>query len=321
MNRNELKELIQGPIATVPTAFDADYQLDLDTMTELTSWWVESGLVKGTTVIKVAAAMGEGPDLSDDEWPQLLRTVVNAADGRAAIVCGLKTKNTLHTIEDAKRAQDLGAIGVQIDLPIFHHPVQDDMVRFFTDISDQIDIGIMVYNTWWFNHPSLGDLSLSPDSILRLADAEHVVGIKWSVPPGDEYDYDDMRRFSHIFNVIDNSNQAVRAHKNGARGYITSTLQAYPPHDLKLWELLEAERYDEAQALIDRVSGPLAAFGARSSRRSGGYRLPKALMEVMGRPVGPPRPPTLPLDDEELAELREIVAGLGWPVARPTALV
>lgn len=321
MNRAELRGLIRGPIATVPTAFDDNYKLDLGLMAELTKWWIESGLVKGTTVIKVAAAMGEGPDLNDDEWPQLLRTVVDAADGKAAVVCGLKTKNTLHTIDDAKRAQDLGAIGLQIDLPIFHHPVEDDFVRYFTDISDAIDIGVMIYNTWWFNHPMLGDISLTADTMRRLVDAEHIVAVKWSVPPGDEYDYDDMRKFADTFNVIDNSNQAVRAHKNGGRGYINNTIHAYPPHELKVWELLETRRYDEAQELIDSVHGPLRAFTARASRKSGGYRTPKALMDVMGRPVGPPRPPTLPVEGQELEELREVIAGLGWPVADRAALV
>ncbi len=34
----------------------------------------------------------------------------------------------------------------------------------------------------------------------------------------------------------------------------------------------------------------------------------------MGQPVGPMRPPFLPLTQEELDELREIVRSWGWPV-------
>lgn len=329
MGREALKHLIQGPIATVPTAFDDALKLDVDVMADLTRWWVGQGLVTGTTVIKVAAAMGEGPDLDDDEWPRLLRTVVEAADGKATIVCGLKTKNTLHTIEDAKRAQDLGAVGVQIDLPIFHHPVQDDYVRFFTDISDAVDIGVMIYNTWWFGVPSI-----TAETLLRLKEAEHIVAVKWDVPPGDDPDtgvysnavpgqtvaptigprYDDMRQFAHHFNVIDNSLQIVRSHKNGGRGYINSAIHAYPPHDLRMWALLEAGRYDEAQALFDAVDRPLRAFMAKAGQRSGGYRVQKGMMAVMGHPVGNPRPPTLPLDAEELAELHDLMASFGWPV-------
>lgn len=309
MNRAELQKLIQGPIATVPTAMDDNYEIDYGLMAEMTKWWVDQGLVAGTAVIKVAAAMGEGPDLTDDEWPKLLRTVVEAADGKAAIVCGLKPKDTIHTIEDARRAQGLGAIGLQIDLPFFHKPTQDDMVRFYSDISDGIDIGVMIYNTWNFGAPPI-----TADSMLRLADAEHVVAVKWFVPESGP-DYDDMRKFSHIFNVIDNSLQPARAHKNGARGYINNSVHAHPPHDLKVWQLLEDGKYDEAQTLFDQVHDPIRAFMAKLAKRSGGYRVPKAMMAVMGRPFGPMRPPTLSLNDEEMAELHGIMAGFGWPVA------
>jgi 4-hydroxy-tetrahydrodipicolinate synthase len=319
MTRDELKQLIQGPIATLPTPMDDDYRINFGIMSDLTEWWIEQGLVTGKAVLKVAAAMGEGPDLADDEWPHLLRTVVQAANGRGAVVCGLKMKDTTKTIEDAKRAQALGAIGLQIDLPVFHHPTQDDMVRFFSDISDAIDIGILIYNTWWFNHPTLGAQSISPESMLRLKDAEHVVGVKWAVPPDGPIAYDDMRQFADIFNVIDNTNQPVRCHQNGGRGYIASAIHAYPSHPLRVWELCEAKRYDEAQAEQDRVLGPISQFAAKLNKRSGGYRLQKAMMEAIGKPVGPPRPPTLPLSPEELAELREIMISLDWPLVKQAA--
>ena len=307
MNRDELRKLIGGTIVTLPTCFDDDFRLDLGRHAEMVHWWREQGLGTGINPLKSSAAMGEGPDLGDDEWPHLLRTVVNAAGGDAVVICGLKTKNTLHTIEDAKRAQDLGAVGLQIDLPIFHHPNQDDYVRYFTDISDAIDIGIMIYNTHWF-----GAESITAETMLRLQDAEHVVAVKWSVPEGE--DYDEMTRFSHIFNVIDNSNQQVRCHKNGGRGYISATIAAYPQHDLEVWKLLEAHRYEEAQAKIDRVREAFAAYSAKCPKRSGGYSFGKGLSAVLGRPVGPPRPPTLPLNEYELAELKKTVEGLGWPV-------
>ena len=83
MNRDQLKRLIQGPIATLPSAFDGNFQLDTAVMADQTEWWIERGLRTGTSVLKVAAAMGEGPDLNDDEWPRLLRTVVDAARGWA----------------------------------------------------------------------------------------------------------------------------------------------------------------------------------------------------------------------------------------------
>lgn len=309
MQLAELKNMIQGPIAAVPTAFKSDYSIDLDTMAELTDWWIEQGIVNGRTPLKVTAAIGEGPDLADDEWPRIVDTVVKRANRRVPVIAGLKTTGTYRAIEDAKCAQDLGANGVQIDLPFLHHPTQDDYVRYFTDISDAIDIGIVIYNTWWFATPCI-----TPDTMLRLTDAERVVAIKWSVPPDGSVDYDDMTRFADRFNVIDNSLQWVRCHRNGGRGHISATTHAWPQQQLALWDLLEAGKYDEAQAEFNRVEAPIRKVMSKVSTRSGGYQGAKALMDLLGHSAGPARPPSLPLNETELTELREIMRGFGWPV-------
>ena len=82
MKRDELRKIIVGPMATVATPLDSEYKVDYGKMHDLTNWWIDSGLKTGNSVIKVAAAMGEGPQLRDTEWPHLLRTTVQASKGR-----------------------------------------------------------------------------------------------------------------------------------------------------------------------------------------------------------------------------------------------
>ena len=304
MDREELKGLIQGLSCAVPTPFDDNFRLDAARAAELTEWWVENGLGTSEAPIKVASAWGEGPTLNDEEWPELLGAVVKAAGSGANVMCGLKMKDTMNTIKDAKKAQDLGANGLQIDLPAFHHPNQDDYVRFYTDISDAIDIGIMIYNTYWF-----GCEPITAQTMLRLQDAEHVAAVKWNQPVAE--DYDTMTEFSHIFNVIDNSGQMVRCHKNGGRGIVSAAVAVYPKHDLEVWRLLEAKRYDEAEAKQATVDAAFAKFKPKGGE-SGSYTLVKGLMAAAGRPVGGNRPPTLSLEDEDIAQLKDILNELGW---------
>ena len=42
MDRKELERIIVGPIATVPTPFDDDYEVDYGRMSELTKGWETS---------------------------------------------------------------------------------------------------------------------------------------------------------------------------------------------------------------------------------------------------------------------------------------
>ena len=208
MNRSELKKIIRGVSMAVPTAFDSQYKLDLAATTDLTQFWVENGLGTSKSMIKLCSAWGQGPDLSDEEWPHLVRTVVNAGGSGVNVMCGLKSKDTMRTIEDAKIAQDMGANSLQIELPYNHAPNQDQYVKHFTMISDAIDIGIMIYNTYWF-----GVSPIEPETMARLKDAEHVAAIKWHYPTDEGYDK--MKEFSDEFNVIDNAGQHVRCRKNG----------------------------------------------------------------------------------------------------------
>ena len=318
MNRAELRKRIRGTPVTLPTPFDRDLKVDFGRLTEMTQWWVEQGLGTDDAALKTSAAMGEGPDLSDDEWPHILRTVVNAAGPDKTVICGLKPKSTMHTIEDAKKAQDLGAVGLQIDLPFFHHCQQDDNVRHFAGISDAIDIGIMIYNTHWFCKDPVQEY-MKAESMLKLKDSEHVVTIKWSVPDGE--DYDSMTQFSDVFNVIDNSGRtnAVRCFKNGGVGYISALIATYPQHDQEVHGLLKQGKYDEAQSEIDRVSSALAPWMDKTGAVSGGYRQGKAMQAALGRPIGDPRPPTLPCTDDEIAEVRVVMEQLGWAPATAAA--
>ena len=300
MDRSQLRDLIQGTPAPIPTAFDNDYKLDLARMSDMTQWWAEHGVGTKTTAFKVASAVGSGPDLSDDEWPHLLRTVVNAAGPDATVLCALKAKDTLHTIEDAKKAQDLGAVGLQIDLPFYHHSDQDGNVRHFTAISDAIEVGIMIYNTWWFCFAPEKEY-VTADTMLRMKDLERLVAIKWSVPPGE--DFHDMRKFSDSFNVIDNYGDHIGTFKNGGHGYISEFICVYPQYDIELLHLLREGRYDKAQEMISRTDEVFKKAGVRGSR---------ILLEAMGYPMGKPRLPSLPPSKSQVQAGKEAMLELGW---------
>lgn len=311
MDREELRELIVGPVAAVATPFDEDFEVDYGRMAEAVEFWVDSGVVAGTAVIKVAAAMGEGFMLSDDEWPMLLRTAVQASGGKAAIMCGIHYKDTKRAIEHAKKAQDLGAIAVQVPPPLHHAPTQDDILDYYEALSDAIDIGILLYNNPWYPNGNV-----LTETLLKMKDFESMVAVKWNTwgsPEGQEYE--DMTQFVDTFNVIDNTVSPIRCHQLGGHGFIQTTVDVYPPHDLHVWELIKQERYEEAKKEYERVQLPLRELGAKFAERSGGQaRLKKGMMKLMGRPMGDSRPPSKPLNDEEMAQVREALESFGWPV-------
>jgi 4-hydroxy-tetrahydrodipicolinate synthase len=308
MDREEIRELIVGPIATVPTPFDDRYRVDYGLMAEATERWIEGGLITGRSVLKVAAAMGEGPQLTEEEWAKLLETAVEAAKGRAPIMGAVHYKDTVRTIQDARKAADVGVIGLQVSPPIFNQPSQDDLLRYFGGVSEGIDIGVMIYNTPWLPHGTV-----YPDTFRKMTDFEYIVAIKWHPPDGVAYE--DIFDLADVFSIMDNSANPVECRKRGGRGFLTDGVDAYPAWFLALWDMMLEGRYAEAQAEWDRVMDPLRSFYARVVEKSGSdAKVEKGMSEVMGLPMGPPRPPSVPLTPEEMFELRGLMVGWGWPV-------
>ena len=167
----------------------------------------------------------------------------------------------------------------------------------------------MVYNMPWMAYGGI-----YPETFQKMADFEHVVAIKWSTPEG--YAYDEVRKLSRDFNILENGHNLAQCYKLGGCGFIDHQATAYPAYELRILELLESGQYDEGQALWDAMSDPLNELYAKIVARSGGQaRMKKGVMAVMGLPVGAMRPPSLPLAEQEMAELRELLIGFGWPVS------
>ena len=121
-------------------------------MAELTEWWIDRVLVNGRSVIKVTAAMGEGPDLSDTNGPKCSRGGRGGA-GRGGGRLRLKTTGTYQASKTPSARKISARSACRSICRSSHQPTQDDYVRYFTDISDAVDIGILIYNTWWFGVP------------------------------------------------------------------------------------------------------------------------------------------------------------------------
>ena len=306
MNRQQKRDVYQGVIGVTVTPYYDNYEVNYGKMADLTKWWISNGLVRGDAALKVCSVMGEAPQLRENEWINMLKTTVDAAEGKVDIIGGTHCKDTLRTIEDLKKAHDVGIVGMQVAPPLFNDPNQDDILRYYEALSENSDIGIMVYQNHWYNYSAI-----NAETLLKMKDFENIVCIKWASLPGcpDE----SMEELGKYFNLIENGNDRVGFHKRGGDGFLDKTAVAYPPHDLQLWKFLEQKKYSEAQELWDTEESSMKEITAKIGANSGGQaRMKKALMNVMGHEVGEQRPPTLPISESERSELRSVVIGLGW---------
>lgn len=122
-------------------------------------------LVMGTT--------GEGNSVPTGEGIDMIRTAVEAAEGRIRVyagVTGLCPKEQLSQIEGFARAGADAAVAV---LPGYYALTEQQMIDYYTMLADNASIPVMLYNILATTH-----LSIPVEAVRRLADHPNIVGLK-----------------------------------------------------------------------------------------------------------------------------------------------
>ncbi len=149
----------QGVYPILVTPFDAQEQLDLESFDRLIRFNADIG-VDGVTILGV---LGESNRLLDTEREQLIRTAVNAADGRIPIVVGTSHKGTLATRGLCQMATELGASAVMVTPSQEPVPSEERVFDYFRRVADGLTIPLVVQD-----HPGSTQVHMSIPLLLRL---------------------------------------------------------------------------------------------------------------------------------------------------------
>src|SRR5436309_14591589 len=110
----------EGPFGRVLTAMVTAFHEDGSVDLEDTARVAEHLVAHGHDGVVVSGTTGESPTTSTDEDGAILRAVVEAVGERAAVVAGVGTNNTAHSVELAEQAEKLGADGVLVVTPYYN---------------------------------------------------------------------------------------------------------------------------------------------------------------------------------------------------------
>ena len=311
MDRQTTIKRLGGCYLAVPTLFDDDLALNLDGMRRHVEFMLAGGLREGNAVLLVNGAAGEFPVLSLEERRQTAEIVVRAAGGRIAVIVGAQATGTREAIEIARHAQAIGAAALQVSAPYYYMLTDDDVYEHFAAVAAAApELGIVVYTTYWLTHrPSLGLLE-------RLAEIPQVAALKWGSPDLVEYQVA-LLRFAGRLGVIDNQLLPVFNQLMGGSGVNLHPALFWPEWGVKVWGLLEARAWDEAQIEINRLLLPYYELGGEIGAYTGGEgHIDKAGLELVGLPGGRNRPPTRPLAPVFKERLRRLALEVGMPLDR-----
>jgi len=133
----------QGVFPVVPTTFDAQGGLDLDSQKRCVDFMIDAG----SDGLCILANFSEQFVLSDEEREVLTRAILRHVDGRVPVIVTTTHFGTRVCAERSRRAQDQGAAMVMV-MPPYHGATirvgEPQIHAFYSALSDAIDIPIMV---------------------------------------------------------------------------------------------------------------------------------------------------------------------------------
>jgi 4-hydroxy-tetrahydrodipicolinate synthase len=159
---------LQGAMVAIVTPLRDD-KPDLVSLRELVEWQIR----EGTDGIVPCGTTGEAVTLTLRERTDVIRTVVEAAQGRVKVIAGAGSNSTAEAVEGVKLARELRADAALVVTPYYNKPTQEGLYRHYMKIWDSVGFPVVAYNV-----PSRTSVDLLPETVERLVKAGAIAGIK-----------------------------------------------------------------------------------------------------------------------------------------------
>lgn len=289
--------MLHGSMVALVTPMSADNQIDWDCLNKLVEWHIE----QGTHAIVAAGTTGESATLSMEENKAVIKAVVDTVRGRIPVIAGTGANNTMEALELTESAKESGADACLLVTPYYNKPTQEGLFRHYEYIASRVDIPQILYNV-----PGRTAVDMQPETVLRLAEVDNIVGIKEAT--GDiERARELIAKAPADFMIISGDDPtALEVILMGGRGNISVTANVAPKLMARLCELALAGEEEEARA----INATLEPLNKALFLESNPIPAKWALHEMQLIPPGI-RLPLTPLAEQYHQAVREALAAAG----------
>jgi len=216
-----------GVMPAITTCFDRNYAVDHRFMTEHCRWLLDNGC----TGLVPLGSLGEGATLSFEEKLEILKTCVQAAQGKASVMGAISSLKTSEAVDLAKGAVDAGCDALMVLPPYVYQGDWREMKAHVAAVLKATPLSCMLYN-----NPVAYGTDFLPEQIHELAqEHENLEAVKESST--------DARRVSAILALLGNrleifvgvDDMIVEGVAGGATGWIAGLANALPLESVELF--------------------------------------------------------------------------------------
>ena len=161
--------MIVGSLVALVTPMKLDGSVDWAALKSLVEWQI----AEGTHGIVAVGTTGESPTLSVEDHLAVIRTVIEVAAGRVAVIAGTGANATREAIELTREAAKLGADAALLVTPYYNKPTQEGLYLHYKAVAEAVDIPQILYNV-----PGRTGVDMHNATVARLLGVKNIVGIK-----------------------------------------------------------------------------------------------------------------------------------------------
>ncbi|MCE7056262.1 dihydrodipicolinate synthase family protein [Algoriphagus sp. AGSA1] len=287
---------LKGIIAYPITPFDIDEKVDIP----LFKTMVERLIANGSHGIAPLGSTGVLPYLTDEEKEAVTEATIQQVNARVPVVVGVSNLTTERTVYHARFAEKAGATALMI-IPMSYWKLTDDeIVKHYDAVAEQVSIPIMAYN-----NPATGGVDMSPALLKRLLQIPNVTMIKESTGDVQRMHYLRKELGEDVAFYNGSNPLALAAFAAGAAGWCTAAPNLIPKLNLGLYEAMVKSDLPLAQKIFYEQIHLLRFIVNKGLPRS-----IKAGLTIIGEEGGNLRSPLKPLSSIESQELRSILTTL-----------
>jgi 4-hydroxy-tetrahydrodipicolinate synthase len=288
-----MPDLDLGAVLTaIVTPFDARRRVDEDAFVALMAHLAANG----SDGFVVAGTTGEASTMTDEEHLGLIDLAVRERPPGTTIVAGTGTNDTRHAVFLTERATELGADAQLSVAPYYNRPSPLGLRRHYEAVAAATDKPILLYNI-----PSRTGTNIPPDLLARLAQIEHIDGVKQSNPA-------ELRLIDGLTLYTGDDATFARTLDIGGAGGISVASHVVGPEMRRMVD--EPDKRAEIDASLQDVYETLFMTASPTCT--------KAALNLLGLNAGATRLPIVDATEAETAAVRAMLERHGLISTPPT---
>jgi len=201
-------------------------------------------IISGVDYLVTLGTTGETPTLTDGEKHKIVRTLVQVNQNRVPIIVGMGGPSTHCILQQFKTFDFSGVSAILSVTPYYNKPTQAGLIEHYQTLAAHAPLPIILYNV-----RSRTGCNIEPETVLKLAENENIIGIKEASGMMNQIMYLVKHKPENFLIISGDDAITLPLMAVGIDGLISVTANAFPFEMSQMIHWAQEEKFKDAAAI------------------------------------------------------------------------